>query len=98
MAPIIEAHRNLPKGYIRCRVLASDRDSNFTTISGATRNAFDEAALRAEVLRYFADKSDSVTYGAVESSFGPSARGMEQALLSSGMPVSYTHLTLPTRS
>ena len=86
VAPIIEAHRNLPKGYIRCRVLASDRDSNFTTISGATRNAFDEAALRAEVLRYFADKSNSVTCGAVESSFGPSARGMEQALLSSGMP------------
>ena len=94
VAPIIEAHRNLPKGYIRCRVLASDRDSNFTTISGATRNAFDEAALRAEVLRYFADKSDSVTCGAVESSFGPSARGMEHALLSSGMP---TRLGRPRR-
>ena len=86
MAPIIEAHRDLPKGYIRCRILASDRDSNFTSISGATRNAFDEAALRAEVLRYFADKSDSITCGAVESSFGPSARGMEQALLRWGMP------------
>jgi hypothetical protein len=86
VAPIIEQKRSLPTGHIAVRVLASDRDSNFTTITGATRTQFDEEALSNQVLRYFADKGDSATCGAVESTFGPSARAVAQALLRSGMP------------
>jgi hypothetical protein len=37
IAPIVEQHRGLPPGHIAVRVLASDRDSNFTTITGGTR-------------------------------------------------------------
>ena len=52
IAPIVEQHRGLPPGHIAVRVLASDRDSNFTTITGGTRN---------HVLRYFADKGECAT-------------------------------------
>ena len=37
IAPIVEQHRGLPPDHIAVRVLASDRDSNFTTITGGTR-------------------------------------------------------------
>ena len=48
-------HRGLPPGHIAVRVLASDRDSNFTTITGGTRREFDdEETLKNHVLRYFA--------------------------------------------
>ena len=52
IAPIVEQHRGLPPDHIAVRVLASDRDSNFTTITGGTRN---------HVLRYFADKGECAT-------------------------------------
>jgi hypothetical protein len=55
IAPIVEQHRGLPPGHIAVRVLASDRDSNFTTITGGTRREFDdEETLKNHVLRYFA--------------------------------------------
>ena len=55
VAPIVEQHRGLPSGHIAVRVLASDRDSNFTTITGGTRREFDdEETLKNHVLRYFA--------------------------------------------
>ena len=37
VAPIIEKHRNLPKGHIGLRVLCSDRNFNFTTIYDCVR-------------------------------------------------------------
>ena len=85
VAPIIEKHRQLPKGHIRVRVLCSDRDSNFTTIYGATRTEFDELAVKEEIHRYFADTDDSCTAGAVESTFGTSTRHTEESMLVSGL-------------
>ena len=86
VAPIVEQHRGLPPGHIAVRVLASDRDSNFTTITGGTRGEFDEETLKNQVLRYFADKGESMTCGAVESTFGPSTQAVEYAMQDSGMP------------
>ena len=73
IAPIVEQHRGLPPGHIAVRVLASDRDSNFTTITGGTRREFDdEETLKSHVLRYFAEK--------VESTFGPPTQAVEYAM------------------
>ena len=85
VAPIIEKHRQLPKGHIRVRVLCSDRDSNFTTIYGATRTEFDELAVKEEIHRYFVDTDDSCMAGAVESTFGTSTRHTEESMLVSGL-------------
>ena len=91
VAPIIEKHRNLPPGYIRLRVLCSDRDSNFTTIHGGVRTKFDDIAVQEAVHRYFADTKDSKTAGAVESTFGPSTRRMNEAVHTSGYRERMSH-------
>ena len=91
VAPIIEKHRNLPPGHIRLRVLCSDRDSNFTTIHGGVRTKFDDIAVQEAVHRYFADTKDSKTAGAVESTFGPSTRCMNEAIHTSGYRERMSH-------
>ena len=91
IAPIVEAKRQLPKGQIRVRVLCSDRDSNMTTIHGKHRTEFDQELCKKAIHRYFADVGDSNTAGAVESTFYPSARQVNEVMLSRGTPERFAH-------
>ena len=91
IAPIVEAKRKLPKGQIRVRVLCSDRDSNMTTIHGKHRTEFDQELCERAIHRYFADVGDSNTAGAVESTFYPSCRQVNEVLLSRGIPERFGH-------
>ena len=86
IAPIIEKHRNLPPGHIRCRVLCSDRDSNMVTIVGDRRTKFDDITVEHCIHRYFADTADSDTASAVEATFATSIKRAEKARLQSGLP------------
>ena len=55
------------------------------------RTKFDDIAVQEAVHRYFADTKDSKTAGAVESTFGPSTRCMNEAIHTSGYRERMSH-------
>ena len=88
VAPLTERKHGFAPGTLDIRVLASDMDSNFGTIRGAVRSAFDDLVVARGLLRYVTTKGDSSITGTVEATF-PSMREVSAIMVRAGANKEY---------
>ena len=88
IAPLTERKHGFAPGTLDIRVLASDMDSNFGTIRGAVRSAFDDLVVARGLLRYVTTKGDSSITGTVEATF-PSMKEVSAIMVRAGANKEY---------
>jgi len=78
----------MPPGTLDIRIIASDMDSSFGTIRGATRSIFDDVVVTRGLLRFVTTKGDSNLTGRVESTF-VSVANVNSLMARRGAPKQY---------